>query len=454
MEQTTASTTRPSSNHGGGYSLDNLTTSTPRRDSVDLVVDKERPPSDTIVVNYPPPTAGSRNSNSSNKKASSSSSNAQYCYRQPTSQFRSTPTTTTVKQHAPPTTTRTTTTTREEPPPSQPSPYQNMEYQSSQEFINAPRGRQRNNKNKKEEPSVASTKTRSTSSSSTEFFQHDNIIEEEDEDDEEVPSSTSTRRRRKRSKSKPTRKKKTRRGRRKDRNRENDTDEENPYSTDHRPMTAVPEEGDSCIEELDEETKTLFRRAADYIQPSSLFRLIVHLYGERKLVVFFWLHFVATMAIWVHFGLIKWDEQRATVPDGAPNYWWKRIAPPLEFGSMHAILFQMALLPLTMSRFSIAALSDSLVDRFIPMNRMLRIHIHLGYTMVRPFVVVFVVVVGYCTIPINQHNNHTTTVLWEPKRPVWKHTHTHETRVSWESLISDTVHACFVMFCFVLGEIG
>ena len=381
MEQTTASTTRPSSNHGGGYSLDNLTTSTPRRGSVD----KERPPSDTIVVNHPPPTAGSRNSNSSNKKASSSSNNAQYCYRQPISQFRSTPTTSTVKQHAPPTTTRTTTTTREEEP--RPSPYQNMEYESAEEFTNALRGRQRNNKNKQEEPSVASTKTRSTSSSSTEFFQYDNIIEEEeDEVDEEVPSSASTRRRRKRSKSKPTtRKKKSRRGRRKDRNRDTDnTDEENPYSTDHRPMTAVPEEGDSCIEELDEETKTLFRRAADFIQPSSLFRLIVHLYGERKLVVFFWLHFVATMAIWVHFGLIKWDEQRATVPDGAPNYWWKRIAPPLEFGSMHAILFQMALLPLTMSRFSIAALSDSLVDRFIPMNRMLRIHIHLGYTMVRP----------------------------------------------------------------------
>jgi len=42
----------------------------------------------------------------------------------------------------------------------------------------------------------------------------------------------------------------------------------------------------------------------------------------------------------------------------------------------------MALVPLTMSRFSIAALSDSLMDRFVPLNRALRIHIHLGYTMV------------------------------------------------------------------------
>jgi hypothetical protein len=42
----------------------------------------------------------------------------------------------------------------------------------------------------------------------------------------------------------------------------------------------------------------------------------------------------------------------------------------------------MALIPLTMSRFSIAALSESVLDRFVPLNRALRIHIHLGYTMV------------------------------------------------------------------------
>jgi hypothetical protein len=49
---------------------------------------------------------------------------------------------------------------------------------------------------------------------------------------------------------------------------------------------------------------------------------------------------------------------------------------------MHAILFQMALIPLTMSRYSIAALSGGLVDKFIPLNRTLRMHIHLGYTTV------------------------------------------------------------------------
>jgi len=78
----------------------------------------------------------------------------------------------------------------------------------------------------------------------------------------------------------------------------------------------------------------------------------------------------------------KFDTQINKVPEGAPRYWWKVMVPTLEFGAMHAILFQMALIPLTMSRFSIAALSETVVSRFVPMNRMLRIHIHLGYTMV------------------------------------------------------------------------
>jgi predicted ferric reductase len=80
--------------------------------------------------------------------------------------------------------------------------------------------------------------------------------------------------------------------------------------------------------------------------------------------------------------LIKYERQKDAVPELAPNYWWKVIVPSLEFGSMHAILFQMALIPLTMARFSIAALSESLLDRFVPLNKAVRVHIHLGYTMV------------------------------------------------------------------------
>jgi predicted ferric reductase len=49
---------------------------------------------------------------------------------------------------------------------------------------------------------------------------------------------------------------------------------------------------------------------------------------------------------------------------------------------MHAILFQAALLPLTMARLSIASLSQSFLDNLIPLNRALHMHIHLGYTMI------------------------------------------------------------------------
>jgi hypothetical protein len=55
---------------------------------------------------------------------------------------------------------------------------------------------------------------------------------------------------------------------------------------------------------------------------------------------------------------------------------------PHSISLMHASLLQMALIPFAMSRFSIAALSESLLDRFVPLNRTLRMHIHLGYTMV------------------------------------------------------------------------
>jgi predicted ferric reductase len=141
-------------------------------------------------------------------------------------------------------------------------------------------------------------------------------------------------------------------------------------------------DSDDEFDDTCDSMRDLFKKSYEYIRPGPLFRFAVNFYAERKLFVFFWIHFVATMIIWAHFALIKFERQKDAVPELAPNYWWKIIAPSLEFGSMHAILFQMALIPLTMARFSIAALSESLLDRFIPLNKAVRIHIHLGYTMV------------------------------------------------------------------------
>lgn len=75
------------------------------------------------------------------------------------------------------------------------------------------------------------------------------------------------------------------------------------------------------------------------------------------------------------------------VPVRAPNKYWKIFIPSLEFGAMHAILFQMALIPLTMCRFSLAQLSTTILKNYLPFNRITAMHIHLGYTM---FTIVFV----------------------------------------------------------------
>ena len=47
-----------------------------------------------------------------------------------------------------------------------------------------------------------------------------------------------------------------------------------------------------------------------------------------------------------------------------------------------SVLFQMALIPFTMSRYTIATFSDSRLNKYLPLDKALRIHIHLGYTMV------------------------------------------------------------------------
>jgi len=67
------------------------------------------------------------------------------------------------------------------------------------------------------------------------------------------------------------------------------------------------------------------------------------------------------------------------VPAAAPNYWLKRIVPPVEFGAMHAILFQLALLPLTMCRATLASLSTTKLSLVLPFAHVTDFHIFLGY---------------------------------------------------------------------------
>ena len=59
------------------------------------------------------------------------------------------------------------------------------------------------------------------------------------------------------------------------------------------------------------------------------------------------------------------------------------------------VLFQMALIPLTMSRYTIAALSSSRLNYYLPLDKSLRIHIYLGYSVVSiSFMAIFYVFLG------------------------------------------------------------
>ena len=86
----------------------------------------------------------------------------------------------------------------------------------------------------------------------------------------------------------------------------------------------------------------------DYIAKSVLLDATARVGDLKKTITF--LHPFDSSPF--HFGLIKFHVQYGKVPEGANRYWWKVFASSLEFGSMHAILFQAALIPLTMARAS------------------------------------------------------------------------------------------------------
>lgn len=117
------------------------------------------------------------------------------------------------------------------------------------------------------------------------------------------------------------------------------------------------------------------------------------------------LHVLSTLIVWQHFSLNKLDVQRPRytygpggvkyddwggVPrggDGCPagtdcpkanRYWARVLTPTLEFGLMHAIMLQMSVLPLTMCHHTLESLADTILQRFVPLHRVQRLHIFIG----------------------------------------------------------------------------
>jgi predicted ferric reductase len=70
------------------------------------------------------------------------------------------------------------------------------------------------------------------------------------------------------------------------------------------------------------------------------------------------------------------------IPNTANRYWWKVLTPSFEFGVMHVVLFQMALIPLTMSRHLVTVLGQTLLNKLIPFSKILQMHVYLGYLVV------------------------------------------------------------------------
>jgi len=75
------------------------------------------------------------------------------------------------------------------------------------------------------------------------------------------------------------------------------------------------------------------------------------------------------MIIWVHFFYQRYRLNFAKTAVGANRYYLKLLGIPLEFGAMFAILFQMSLIPLTMSRHTTNVLSQTFLRKIVPFNR-------------------------------------------------------------------------------------
>jgi hypothetical protein len=132
-----------------------------------------------------------------------------------------------------------------------------------------------------------------------------------------------------------------------------------------------------------------------------------YVHTERKTLLVFAFHLILTMTVWGHFFFSKFEIQKAAVPEGANRYWLKRLVPPLEFGAMHAILFQMSLLPFTMSRVTMSYLQqNALLRSVLPFNRVVDAHIHLGYTMVSIVFLATLLFFTFFGIMVSQQTTH------------------------------------------------
>lgn len=84
-----------------------------------------------------------------------------------------------------------------------------------------------------------------------------------------------------------------------------------------------------------------------------------------------------------------------SVGEGVNKYYVKLTLPAFLYGIMHVLLFQMALLPLTMCRVSLSYLNQTSFKKVLPLNNILAVHIYLGYLVVGLSLMVTITYLAY-----------------------------------------------------------
>lgn len=92
-----------------------------------------------------------------------------------------------------------------------------------------------------------------------------------------------------------------------------------------------------------------------------------------------------------HYGIKKYSIRDDSLPSNEDFRIIKVAFPTIAFGLKHMIHLHLALLPLTMCRFSVAHLSNTFLHRYLPFESLLKCHAWLGYA------VILLVFLAFCT---------------------------------------------------------
>lgn len=99
---------------------------------------------------------------------------------------------------------------------------------------------------------------------------------------------------------------------------------------------------------------------------------------KPQLLLFALLHAMCSLAVFTHFFAKKWKQLDSSIPIGAPHYWQKHTVPPIEFGAMHSLLYQMAFLLLSMCRNALTWARRTQLSRYLPLNDITSVHTSIG----------------------------------------------------------------------------